>query len=340
MTLSKEEYGVKYGKPTSMDIMTGDLKKKEETEEKITCKYNPNIKANTECNETPTRLSVNGDTNSEGNISKSQRRRKRKKLMKHKGSVTKDKLEEFEVENDEEHAEKSEIEKMIEEDLKTTFNETASLISSLSAQSNRHLKPVMKSEAHSTPIVSQISGNVGFGTMFNGKTGSLFGDTQTLDALKVNERQGSTGTKKTVVDAWKGEWLTPENFKSIPKNAAKNSKKKLKNAEESKKDSAVAVITVDKAMQRCMVDMGLRVLTTSSDRQYGGSNGLNGEPIDYIFRCYGCFQFEHNTTRTNCRWCGGQTFQRVAIYEDANGKHHYRYYYRYRYGHRYLDNIS
>merc|ERR1712154_66671 len=68
-----------------------------------------------------------------------------------------------------------------------------------------------------------------------------------------------------------------------------------------------------------------------------GNNKNNNEPIEYIFRCYGCFQFEHNTTRTHCRWCGGQTFQRVAIYEDNNGKHHYRYFYRDRYAGKYLD---
>lgn len=98
-----------------------------------------------------------------------------------------------------------------------------------------------------------------------------------------------------------------------------------------------------------MVEMGLRVMSTDQDRQYGGNKGgnnnkgggggnnLNGEPIDHVFRCYGCFQFEHDTTRTHCRWCGGQTFQRVAIYQDENGKHHYRYFYRDRYAQKYLD---
>ena len=133
-------------------------------------------------------------------------------------------------------------------------------------------------------------------------------------------------------------------------------------------DSSVAVITVDTAMQRCMVNMGLRVMSTSKERLYGKAAGddkdneskensekngnnaqqqqqssnnnkkhQNGEPVQWVFRCYGCFQFENNTTRTHCRWCGGQTFQRVAIYLDQNGQHHYRYYYKDRYATKYLD---
>merc|ERR1712129_359021 len=78
--------------------------------------------------------------------------------------------------------------------------------------------------------------------------------------------------KANLKDAWQGEWLTPENFVKLPKNEGKK-KRKLKNVQEVKNlDSSVAVITVDTAMQRCMVNMGLRVMSTSSDRAYGNRN--------------------------------------------------------------------
>jgi len=169
-----------------------------------------------------------------------------------------------------------------------------------------------------------------------------------------NNQQSQPSKKMTVNDAWDGGWLGPENYKPVPKNQNKK-KSKVKNVPNAtNKDSSVAVITVDQTLQRAMVDMGLRVMSTSADRQYGNNNnnqGTNrrnnnrnaangGEPVDYQFRCYGCFHNEHDTTRTHCRWCGGQTFQRVAIYQDDNGKHHHRYYYRDRYAQKYMEKHS
>ena len=113
-------------------------------------------------------------------------------------------------------------------------------------------------------------------------------------------------------------------------------------------NSPVAVITVNVVMQRAMTEMGLRVLSTAKDRQYGNPqarhNGKgrhnNSEPVKYMFRCYGCFEFEEDTNRVYCRWCGNKTYQRVAIYEDENGKHHYRYFARDRFGGNYLQKHS
>lgn len=86
--------------------------------------------------------------------------------------------------------------------------------------------------------------------------------------------------------------------------------------------SSVAAITVDHAMQRAMVEMGLRVMTTRADRHYG-RNG--NEAAQFMFRCYGCFNMEHDTTRTHCRTCGGMTFQRVSVYMDEDNHPHYHY---------------
>merc|ERR1712129_304661 len=314
-----------------------------------------------------------------------------KKLTK---KVERDKKEERERDIDSKsQPEKSEIDKMIEEDLSTTFNETAHLISSLSAQ--RTIKSVQyrlheqhqqqptapaaidENEPTAVPSMDFNSQSlpVHFGTMFDGQSGTLFGNavpsTQNLKSNKqkvdvmpaiVQEQEDEReqvvvkdekskkkkeANETTVIeeeiklkanlkDAWQGEWLTPENFVKLPKNEGKK-KHKLKNVQEVKNlDSSVAVITVDTAMQRCMVNMGLRVMSTSSDRAYGNrkkdaktktdgdkttqeddadnprGDANGGEPVQWVFRCYGCFQFENNTTRTHCRWCGGQTFQRVA----------------------------
>merc|ERR1712228_679987 len=234
--------------------------------------------------------------------------------------------------------EKSEIDKMIEEDLRTTFHETAHLISSLSAQ--RTIKSVQyrlheqhqqneqqqqqkqnmtELDVNTVPSMDLISqslpvqfngDNVRFGTMFDGQSGTLFGNAvPSTNNLKSNKKvdvmppiaqeKAIDVVKKNVKDAWHGEWLTPENFKPIPKNE-KSKKRKIKNVEEVKNlDSSVAVITVDTAMQRCMVNMGLRVMSTSKDRQYGGGSGEknkakaegdkkeknahnNGEPVQYV----------------------------------------------------------
>merc|ERR1712003_75896 len=81
--------------------------------------------------------------------------------------------------------------------------------------------------------------------------------------------------KANVKDAWEGEWLTPENFTKLPRNENSKKKKKVKNVEAVKNlDSSVAVITIDTAMQRCMVNMGLRVMSTQKDRQFGGSDAV------------------------------------------------------------------
>ena len=167
--------------------------------------------------------------------------------------------------------EKSEIDKMIEEDLSTTFHETAHLISSLSAQktlksvqyrlheqhqNNNEQQQNQKQQHHhhqssssaaddainSVPSMDLISQSlpVHFGTMFDGQSGSLFGSAvpstnnlksnKKVDVMPVidqNEASEEVVVKKNVKDAWHGEWLTPENFKPIPKNE-KSKKRKLK----------------------------------------------------------------------------------------------------------------
>lgn len=286
--------GEKYGKPTSLDHVPSPVsikkQKKDKIEDKI--KYNPEIKAKTECD---ARSSVHGDNDPlKGTMSKAQRRRMRKKNIKkddkelsddqHKNDGQKDKehplikamkLDQIQREleakkNDDIEVKsngKSEIEKMMEEDLNITFNETASLISSLSVQQKKHKKPEkyepslpsMDPHAQSLPEIlsphnaSYVASHhvptakvddARFGTLFKGSTGSIFGgdgkkentEKQAVNAplppLTQNEPTKdvlppSEPIKKTVNDAWNGEWLSPQNFKAVPKNT-KNKKKKLK----------------------------------------------------------------------------------------------------------------
>ena len=476
--------GEKYGKPTSMELsrpsspMKGgggdsenaedndnDNEEDEEEESKLNVRYNPDVKAMTECD---ARSSQNGDQLRMSPISKSQRRRARKKnanakkggvaagsggksKQSKKSMMTADNLLAFDMTldgnnnggDDKERgskdgsavmadlklggvandatSEKSDIEKMVEEDLTTTFDETQSILSELSAHSNQlsaqrqsmqnrlaaaagsggtgygqyaqHVPPRFQN-SRSLPISAAFgqhgqapalqtqhsADSVSFGTLFTGGQGAIFGggggaESQsqaqsqgqqqeqgqqgqqgqppplTQSALQPNmmgggalpplhQNQTSEPVKMTVADAWSnGDWLTPENLKKGGNGSNKNKKSKLEQTGGSNQDSSVAVITVDLAMQKAMLDMGLRVLSTQSNRQYGNGGGPNGqnEPARFVFRCYGCFQFEQNTNRTHCRYCGGQTYQRVAIYVDASGKEHYRYFYRDRYAHKYLD---
>jgi len=493
MTLTQQQYGAKYGKPTlnvawiasspvrsplkasskqnqpetaDLDAEEKDVDDtKEKKKEPVTAsktdndkdgkkekvKYNPNVKAMTACS---ARESVDHDELDQdlSALSKAARRRLRQKKAKASTSMmTEENLMSFELMEEKELAssdddlrdqfesikqeiakdkakekqdldarsqggesQKSEIDQMIEEDEKTLFHETASLISSLSEHSSKQLQQygnrfvagsgrphrvglpappanmpqITQSQslpAYGDATSKEAAADVTFGTLFANTTGAAagggaFGHNINATASPGNSNPNNGGTPGAVMgnithsplpalsqnetsdhlsyaqirpdqpakpeakvsanEAWNNEWLTPDNFKAAPKNAPKK-KTKLTTVQDSKNaHSSVAVITVDVAMQRAMSEMGLRVLSTSEDRQYRGGGDGRSEPVKYQFRCYACFQMEENTTRTHCRWCGGQTFQRVSVFEDDNGKHHYRYSFRDRYGHKYLDRHS
>jgi len=403
LTLSLTQYGAKYGEPTHHDTLAMEAAMTEKAD---------TVTVKDPFAETDARSSQNGADPNLSPISKAQRRRlrKRKAMANNKSasaSPTKggtaqmqmtaenSNLNELKLDDSaptqtdaQSESNKSNIERMVEEDLTKTFDETASLLSEMSAHSQRQKLNAMQRNLTSkgkglkggnVDIAPQSAPSAGFGTLFTGASGSLFQSDASAEANKsrptpsprpispLPESGQSTQSvqskqnvkKKTVGDAWHGDWLTPDNFKKQSGSVNKKSKKvKLRDVREKKEKkesekesvrenttSSVAVITVDTAMQKAMISLGLRVLTThSGSRQYGGgtAQGRNGrnEPTDYVFRCYGCFTMEHNTNRTHCRHCGGQTFQRVAIYEDEFGKQHYRYFYRDRFAHRYLDKHS
>lgn len=259
------------------------------------------------------------------------------------------------------HSKHSDIDQMIAEDINKTFNETASIISDLQSHkelySHQTAQALLEAESqmmsHPLPPPPQpaappkvaASGGVSFGTMFTAAPGSIFGNApaQPADPSKsalppLHQNAASDPVKRTAADSWKGgEWVTPENLKETPTKRKKGSKA-IELPESTNTTSKVAAITVDIAMQRAMVDMGLRVLTTKADRRFG-QNGRD-EPVQMMFRCYGCYTNEHDTTRTHCRQCGGMTFQRVFIFLDENGKAHHRYSARDRWGGRYLEKYN
>jgi len=232
------------------------------------------------------------------------------------------------------------------------------LESQLSAERNtskfskNHIPPRFR---NGLPPPPQPNGSTpSFGTLFAGKAGSVFGTaatggvsagaagtgTESVDPNKsplppLHQNVTTEPVKRTIKDAWNGEWVSPENLKETATSTKKKKKPKVEPIPESKNTSSkIAVITVDTAMQKAMVLMGLRVLTTRADRRYGRGGD---EPVQTMFRCFGCFTMEHDTTRTHCRVCGGMTFQRVSVYMDEDGRPHHRYFARDRFGGRYLE---
>merc|ERR1712154_264634 len=211
MTCTQQQYGEKYGKPTHSDMaIPGSPKMKNKLS------YNPNLKAMTDIvgGDEKDNKSVSDSSSKSMNLTKAQKRRQRRKKIAikelknddTKSSEKEDIIKEMEKISDavlkskDIHKSKDdmEIEKMIEEDLSTNFQETATLISSLSAHSSKQ-KEIYKQHndkkknnelsklneddqtlpsmdtSQSLPIQMNVD-NVRFGTMFNGAHGSIFGD--------------------------------------------------------------------------------------------------------------------------------------------------------------------
>merc|ERR1712154_495638 len=170
----------------------------------------------------------------------------------------------------------------------------------------------------------------------------IFGKTETEKVDNIDKKPVSPvlspplDQKKTVDNAWNGEWISEDNLKIETRKKGKLGKPAKVTAvpDASNTDSKVAMVTMDFAMQKAAVQIGLRVLSTSSKMRYGNRGN---ESNDLLFRCYGCFTMEHDTSRTTCRVCGGQTFQRVNVYIDERGKAHHHYSARDRWGAGYQD---
>lgn len=379
MTLSLQQYGEKYGRPStqhhslpSNSPMTKHEDLKSESEHRLNGKRRPTDPEVAD----DARSSLNGDTEP---LKLSPLTSASRQRHNSKGNVPA--MNALQLNGDDAASEHSELDKMLEQDHEL-IKDTESIISELTDQSMRlHSKetkqfqaeleeqlrrenphrpprfqkgsltstlppPPIPIQAPAPPIAPQTE-TVSFGTMFAGGRGSLFGTVagvsgagspseSPLPPLHQNAAapEPVKEKKKTLSDGMKGEWISAENLEKSKKERQKKTKMEAV-PQSTNQTSSVAVITVDVVMQRAMCDMGLRVLTTRPDRQM--QSDTENRPVQVLFRCYGCYNVEHDTTRTHCRTCGGMTFQRMSVYVDDRGKTHERYSTRDRFNRRYLE---
>jgi RNA-binding protein NOB1 len=101
-----------------------------------------------------------------------------------------------------------------------------------------------------------------------------------------------------------GEWITAQNIKNLKKNYG------LETTEE--KDTQVACITTDFAMQNVLKQIGLKI------------SALDGRIIkevrQFILRCYTCFKTTPDVSKIFCQKCGHKTLKRVAVSVNENGE--------------------
>ena len=154
--------------------------------------------------------------------------------------------------------------------------------------------------------------------------------------IKKGSFKNDINRERGPYDGWNGNWLTPKNYK--PSKASKKERPIIESFNKKTKSSVVCV-TSDTVMQQCLQEMGMRCIGEKIKHPIlKKKHGKHENSLKrVIFRCFACFEFEYNTNRTHCRYCGSKTYQRVAIYIDNNGKEHYRYYYRDRYAQRYME---
>lgn len=101
-----------------------------------------------------------------------------------------------------------------------------------------------------------------------------------------------------------GEWITSENIKSV--------KKRMGYEDAEEKDTEVACMTTDFAMQNVLKQIGLNV------------SALDGRIIKevrkFILRCYTCFKTTSDATKIFCAKCGHKTLKRVSVSLSETGE--------------------
>lgn len=101
-----------------------------------------------------------------------------------------------------------------------------------------------------------------------------------------------------------GEWITAENIKSV--------KKRMGYEEAEDKETEVACMTADFAMQNVLKQIGLSV------------SALDGRIIKevrkFILRCYTCFKTTSDATKIFCPKCGHKTLKRVSVSLNETGE--------------------
>lgn len=94
-----------------------------------------------------------------------------------------------------------------------------------------------------------------------------------------------------------GEWITSENIKNV--------KKRMGFEETEEKETEVACMTTDFAMQNVLKQIGLNV------------SAMDGRIIKevrkFILRCYTCYKTTSDATKIFCPKCGHKTLKRVSV---------------------------
>ena len=130
------------------------------------------------------------------------------------------------------------------------------------------------------------------------------GKTQTSSSATDQAAAATTTAKKSHVDAWGGDWITPANIQET-------------RAEETGETSAFsggfACATSDFPMQNTLLHLGVPVI--------GPRGMMITELRQWLLRCHACFHVEHDTTRQFCAECGsGDTLRRVQYVLNEKGE--------------------
>ena len=155
---------------------------------------------------------------------------------------------------------------------------------------------------------------------------SDFSDTEPVEAVQklADELEEKANVAE---DDSEGEWITPENIKSV--NGEVKKKKKKKKAKNKKPADAsapltpsspvvdlktVACVTADFAMQNVLLRMKCKLYTADGVRVKSLKN--------WLLRCHACFAITQKMETRFCPKCGGPTLNRVSFLLDEAGKIH------------------
>ncbi|KAG0246697.1 Nin1 binding protein [Mortierella sp. GBA43] len=104
-----------------------------------------------------------------------------------------------------------------------------------------------------------------------------------------------------------GEWITPENLKTVKRFGTSKPKKKARQP----MIMQVACTTADFAMQNVLLQMGLNLLSIDGVRI--------GKVKSWVLRCHACTKVTSDMEKKFCPSCGNATLMRTSTSTDQNG---------------------
>ncbi|XP_071824065.1 RNA-binding protein NOB1-like isoform X2 [Apostichopus japonicus] len=103
-------------------------------------------------------------------------------------------------------------------------------------------------------------------------------------------------------------WITPQNIQKAKADMRKE-------IYDSLQDVNVACLTTDFAMQNCLIQIGIPVLSVDGM--------VIKKAKSFVLRCYACFKVTSETNRKFCPKCGNQTLNKASVTVDKEGNTHY-----------------